>query len=121
MADLTDLQPGDRVRVTRRGEHGTRSVWEGELLHVDPVVGFSLRGRRVGEETVERSYLAEPESLRRRARCEQTIELLERPGQAPRCEHRAEARFVTLAERARPSAEAWLANPAAEREAYEGR
>jgi hypothetical protein len=100
MTDLKDLQRGDRVRVTRTGERGSRSVWEGELLHVDPEVGFSLRGRRVGEETVERSFFAEPVSLRKWARCEQTVELLERPGRAPACEeHGSEARYVTLVDR----------------------
>ena len=80
MTDLRDLRTGDRVRVTRIGRGGSRSVWEGELVTVDPEIGFTLQGARVGDGTPERSFFAALESLRKWAGCEQTIELLERPG-----------------------------------------
>jgi hypothetical protein len=93
MTDPTDLQPGDRVRVTRRLARGPVSQTDGVIVDVDARTGFTL------DSGSERSHYATAEALR--GWCEQTVELRWRPGQAPACEHGSPARFVTLVDRQR--------------------
>jgi hypothetical protein len=70
----TALKPGDTVRVTRVHFRGGRHQWEGQVADVHPAHGFALNGHHVATGTPEHGWFATSESLRRWARCEQSVE-----------------------------------------------
>ena len=78
MTDVTTLQGGTRVRVTRTAKDGHRTVWEGRISRIGPDGSFRLDGVHVATGTPEQSHYSGAETLLRMYGCVQTVEALGR-------------------------------------------